>query len=72
MTTLWNVGEWFVVVRVRAKEGGWELILSPRWGFSVSHFSHGLRRGLHSNAAFAAKSGHHWFHFIADLVVRTL
>jgi hypothetical protein len=25
--------------------------LSPRWGLSISHFPHGLRRGLHSYAA---------------------
>jgi hypothetical protein len=32
-------------------------ILSPRWGLSVSRFSHGLRRGLHSYAALRLKLG---------------
>jgi hypothetical protein len=33
------------------------IILSPRWGLSVSRFPHGLRRGLHSYAASRLKRG---------------
>jgi hypothetical protein len=33
------------------------VVLSPRWGLSVSHFPHGLRRGLHSYAALRLKLG---------------
>ena len=33
------------------------VILSPRWGLSVSRFPHGLRRGLHSYAALRLKRG---------------
>jgi hypothetical protein len=33
------------------------VILSPRWGSSVSCFPHGLRRGLHSCAALRLLCG---------------
>ena len=33
------------------------VVLSPRWGLSVSRFPHGLRHGLHSYAALRLKRG---------------
>ncbi len=51
---------------IAALKRGERTDLSPRWGFAMFHFSHGLRSGLHSFAASRLRADTNRFFLISN------